>query len=57
MPETLPAVALLIDGEKYYVRLTNNSKLPIHAGAHSKWRIKIGNKTYNAHDLTVVPAN
>ena len=56
-PSTKPAVALLIDGEKYYVQLTNNRKLPIHDGAQVKWRIRIGNKVYNAHDLTVVPAN
>ena len=47
-----PRIVVMIGDTQHYIPLTKRN-LPIHDGAHSKWRIRIGNQTFNAHDLSV----
>ena len=51
--QTSPTVVLDIDGAMRYMMLSEDKNLPMHRGTTRKMRIKVGNKTYNAHDKSV----
>ena len=51
--QTSPTVKLDIDGSMRYMMLTNDKNIPMHKGTNRKMRIRVGNKTYNAHDKSV----
>ena len=51
---TSPALVFDINGHKYYLGLTENSRLPVNKDSTKKMHVEYGRKSYNAHDATVM---